>query len=140
VETASSNITSPSPRLDQPHTSDCVELPSLECGVQATGITRLGLVAHPSAAHPSMYEAGCVSRLVGAINILYMWQTIAQGTEAAPTADRLQPAYPRNSYDPPIESTWRRLCNVPWAISPDLSLVGVQALGIQKASVLNDSP
>jgi hypothetical protein len=61
VEPAPSNITSPLDTLDQPHTSDCVELPSLECGVQATGIIMLGLVAHPSATCPSMYEPGCVS-------------------------------------------------------------------------------
>ena len=62
VEPTSSNITSPSPRLDQPHTSDCVELPWLECGVRPIGITMLGLVKHPSAACPSMYEAGlCIT-------------------------------------------------------------------------------
>jgi hypothetical protein len=89
VETSPSNITSPSPRLDQPHTSDCVELPSLaslECGVQATGIIMLGLVAHPSAACPSMYEPGCVLTPGRCHPSAYMWQTIAQDTEAAPTA------------------------------------------------------
>jgi hypothetical protein len=53
---------------------DCVELPSLECGVQPTGIA----IAWPrQASHPLPARActkpGCVSRPVGTVNMLHVY-------------------------------------------------------------------